>query len=307
MFLKNKKYLFDGGSGQTLMEMGLETTGDLWSAKALIDKNLHHMVLKMHKEFINSGSELIVTANFSVRRRLLKRYNLLDSLEAGIRSAGQIALKAKLESNKKVIVAGSLPNQGNTYSPIQFETEETMFQYFNEVAKILNDYVDIFYLDVLSSIKEIKIALEASKEFNKQILVGAHLRFDGKLPSGESLNDLFKITNQYNCCGIISACVSPEIVELSIPILSKQKLPFGYKMNLFKNLPTSNKKSFNTDGFEGEREYEDPVELLGTRNEEYGIEKYTNFVLNSLDKGVTLIGGCCEIKPRHIEALKTLF
>ena len=307
MFLKNKKYLFDGGSGQTLMEMGLETTGDLWSAKALIDKNLHHMVLKMHKEFINSGSELIVTANFSVRRRLLKRYNLLDSLEAGIRSAGQIALKAKLESNKKVIVAGSLPNQGNTYSPIQFETEETMFQYFHEVAKILNDYVDIFYLDVLSSIKEIKIALEASKEFNKQILVGAHLRFDGKLPSGESLNDLFKITNKYNCCGIISACVSPEIVELSIPILSKQKLPFGYKMNLFKNLPTSNKKSFNTEGFEGEREYEDPVELLGTRNKEYGIDKYRNFVSNSLDKGVTLIGGCCEIKPRHIEALKTLF
>ena len=307
MFLKNKKYLFDGGSGQTLMEMGLETTGDLWSAKALIDKNLHHMVLKMHKEFINSGSELIVTANFSVRRRLLKRYNLLDSLEAGIRSAGQIALKAKLESNKKVIVAGSLPNQGNTYSPIQFETEETMFQYFHEVAKILNDYVDIFYLDVLSSIKEIQIALEASKEFNKQILVGAHLRFDGKLPSGESLDDLFKITKQYNCCGIISACVSPEIVELSIPILSKQKLPFGYKMNLFKNLPTSNKKSFNTEGFEGEREYEDPVELLGTRNKEYGIDKYTNFVSNSLDKGVTLIGGCCEIKPRHIEALKTLF
>ena len=307
MFLKNKKYLFDGGSGQTLMEMGLETTGDLWSAKALIDKNLHHMVLKMHKDFIRSGSELIVTANFSVRRRLLKRYNLLDSLEIGIRSAGEIALKSKLESNKKIIVAGSLPNQGNTYSPIQFETEETMYKYFHEVAKILNNYVDIFYLDVLSSIKEIKIALEASKEFNKQILVGAHLRFDGKLPSGESLNDLFKITNQYNCCGIISACVSPEIVELSIPILSKQKLPFGYKMNLFKNLPTSNKKSFNTEGFEGEREYEDPVELLGTRNEEYGIDKYKNFVSNSLDKGVTLIGGCCEIKPRHIEALKTLF
>ena len=307
MFLKNKKYLFDGGSGQTLMEMGLETTGDLWSAKALIDKNLHHLVLKMHKDFIDAGSELIVTANFSVRRRLLKRYNLLESLEFGIRSAGEIAVKAKLESNKKIIVAGSLPNQSNTYSPVQFETEETMFKYFHEVAIILNDYVDIFYLDVLSSIKEIRIALEASKDFNKKILVGAHLRYDGRLPSGESLEDLFKVVNQYNCCGIIAACVSPEIVELSMPTFNKQMLPFGYKMNLFKNLPTSDKKTFNTEGFEGEREYEDPVELLGTRNEEYGIDKYKNFVSNSLDKGVTLIGGCCEIKPRHIEALKTLF
>ena len=150
MFLNNTKDLFDGGSGQTLMEMGLDTNGDLWSAKALIDKNLHHMVLQMHKDFINAGSELIVTANFSVRRRLLKRYNLLDSLEFGIKSAGEIAQKAKLESNKKTIVAGSLPNQSNTYSPMQFETEETMFKYFFEVAKILNDYVDIFYLDVLS-------------------------------------------------------------------------------------------------------------------------------------------------------------
>ena len=307
MFLNNKKYLFDGGSGQTLMEMGLDTNGDLWSAKALIDKNLHYMVLQMHKDFINAGSEVIVTANFSVRRRLLKRYNLLDSLEFGIRSAGEIAQKAKLESNKKTIVAGSLPNQSNTYSPMQFETEETMFKYFFEVAKILDDYVDIFYLDVLSSIKEIQIALEASKVFNKQILVGAHLRFDGKLPSGEALEDLFKIINQYNCCGIISACVSPEIVKLSIPILKKQELPFGYKMNLFKRLPTSDLKTFNIEGFEGQAEYEDPIELLGTRDQEYGVKEYKNFVSNSINEGATLIGGCCEVKPRHIEALSSLF
>ena len=50
MFKKNKKYILDGGSGQTLMEMGLRTTGDLWSAKALIDANLHSLVLKMHKQ-----------------------------------------------------------------------------------------------------------------------------------------------------------------------------------------------------------------------------------------------------------------
>ena len=31
------------------------------------------------------------------------------------------------------------------------------------------------------------------------------------------------------------------------------------------------------------------------------------FVLKSLNKGVTLVGGCCEVKPRHIEAIKNLF
>ena len=52
-------------------------------------------------------------------------------------------------------------------------------------------------------------------------------------------------------------------------------------MNLFKNLPTSDIKTFNTEGFEGEADYEDPVELLGTRNEEYGIDKYTNFLIKT--------------------------
>tara|TARA_B100000700_G_C15059424_1_gene864742 strand:+ start:2462 stop:3385 length:924 start_codon:yes stop_codon:yes gene_type:complete len=306
MFKKNKKYILDGGSGQTLMEMGLRTTGDLWSAQALIDKNLHYMVLNMHKDFINSGSELIVTANFSVRRRLLERYNLLDSLKVATQSAGEIASRARKESNKKVIIAGSLPNQGNTYSPIQFETEETIYKYFFEIANILNNYVDIFYLDVLSSIKEIKLALEATKKFKKQVLVGVHLRYDANLPSGETLNQLFENIKDYNCCGIISACVSPEIVELSLPILDKQNLPFGYKMNLFKNLPTNNENTFNEEGFEGDREYEDPIELLGTRNNEYLGNKYKNFVISTLGKGASLIGGCCEIKPRHITLLKSI-
>ena len=61
MFLKNNKYLFDGGSGQTLMEMGLETTGDLWSAQALLNENNHSMVVEMHKNFINAGSQLILS------------------------------------------------------------------------------------------------------------------------------------------------------------------------------------------------------------------------------------------------------
>ena len=56
----------------------------------------------------------------------------------------------KNESEKKVIIAGSLPNQGNTYSPIHFETDETMFNYFHEIAK--NFYLLLkrsFFLEML--------------------------------------------------------------------------------------------------------------------------------------------------------------
>ena len=68
-FSKNKNYILDGGSGQTLLEKGLVPKGTLWSATALIDENLHNLVLDMHKDFINAGSDLIVTSNFSVRKK----------------------------------------------------------------------------------------------------------------------------------------------------------------------------------------------------------------------------------------------
>ena len=69
MFKKNKKYILDGGGGQTLLEMGLRPEGALWSATALINKNLNSLVVNMHTDFINAGSELIVTTNFSVRKK----------------------------------------------------------------------------------------------------------------------------------------------------------------------------------------------------------------------------------------------
>ena len=58
---------------------------------------------------------------------------------------------------------------------------------------------------------------------------------------------------------------------------------------------------------EGQAEYLNPIELLGTRKEEYTIDKYKNFVSSTFKSGASLIGGCCEVKPRHIEAIKDLF
>ena len=39
-FLQNKTYIFDGGTGQTLLAKGLKPVGTLWSATALLTKNI---------------------------------------------------------------------------------------------------------------------------------------------------------------------------------------------------------------------------------------------------------------------------
>ena len=111
MIEKKKKYILDGGSGQTLLEMGLKPEGRLWSATALINKNLHKMIIDMHLDFINAGSDLIVTSNFSVRKRRFLEYNKLEFFEQATNDSAILANKAKDISRKNVLIAGSLPTQ----------------------------------------------------------------------------------------------------------------------------------------------------------------------------------------------------
>ena len=100
----------------------------------------------------------------------------------------EIAQKAK-ESYPNVLVAGGLPPQNLTYEADN-STDDEMRENFNSQAKLLNPYIDFFYFDVLSSIREFKIAIESIKEFNKPYLIGAHISEGTNLPSGEKISEI---------------------------------------------------------------------------------------------------------------------
>ena len=297
MFLKNKKYILDGGMGQTLLAKGLKPEGTLWSATALINESYHELVVDTHLDFIKAGAELIVTNNFAVRKMRFIENNSLEYLEQAIRTAGKLAKSARDLSNKLILVAGSLPTQGNTYQSEIIENDQEIHQNFNDTAKILEPYVDLYYLDVLCSVKEIKIALEAIKKFNKPILVGLHFRKTGLLPSNESVSDVNKVIKNFNCCGLIAACVSPEIVELVLLDFQKQNLPFGFKVNAFENIP----EDFVIDPVSSPQ----PTSVLGVRKN-FNPNAFKDFVSKTIKQGASLLGGCCEIKPQHIESLKSI-
>jgi len=105
---------------------------------------------------------------------------------------------------------------------------------FHEQAIILNPYIDFFYFDVLSSIKEFRLGIEAIKEFNKPYFIGIHISKGTKLPSGETITDLINSINTDKILGIMLSCVSPENYLLNINELKKTGFPFGFKINGFK-------------------------------------------------------------------------
>ena len=217
-----------------------------------------------------------------------------DKFDFANKKAGQLALKAKDISKKNILIGGSIPTRGITYQPNQDYDESTVFNEFNQTATQLNPYLNFFYLDVLASVAEIKTALNAIKEFNKPCLLGLHFKKDFLLPSDESFDLLIETIKEFNCEGIMTSCVSPEIYQGVLPNFKNQKLPFGFAVNAFIDVPE--KIELN------EQFSLQPNDFLGLR-EDLTPQIFSNFAKKAFEDGAKFLKGCCNIMPSHIKKL----
>ena len=298
-FLKTR--ILDGGMGQTLLANGLKPKGSLWSATALIEKKYHQLVVDAHLEFIKSGADVIVTNNFSTRRVRMIQNKVEKHFNYATKKAGELALKAKEISKKNILIAGSLPGQNDTYV-LDRRDKKIIEKGFYDQAVLLKPFVDFYYLDVLCGTKECEIALDVVKQMNLPVLVGIHVKKDGKLPSGETISQLFKKCRNKNWLGLILACVSPEIIENSVKEVKKLNIPYGYKANLWKVEEPVPVHKFASPG---DKVGANPIESMGTRDD-YTDTRFLEFSKRMLNEGATILGGCCETKPSHIKKISTL-
>jgi len=296
-----KVRILDGGMGQELLHKGLKPKGTLWSAHALIDESCHQMVIDAHLDFINAGAQVIVTSTFTARRNRLIQNDCEKYFEKINIKAVELAQKARDIAKKNVLIAGSLPNQKQTYSADLGKNLDSIKKNFYDQAKILNNGIDFYYLDVMSSELECKIALKAIESFNLPVLVGVHLRDNGQLPSGEKILDLVKKYKNNNWLGIIMACISPTAYEAVLKDLKKLDTPYGFKLNAFKKIPVgytvASKDAWGNAG--------NPNTVLGT-NTDLNETKFYEYVKKFKENGATILGGCCEIRPSHIKEISKL-
>ena len=297
-FFKQTRIL-DGGMGQELLARGLKPDGTLWSAKALLEEKYHSLIENIHEDFVKAGADVIVTNTFTTRRVRLRENNIEDKFETLNKIAGEISKRVK-KKYPKILVAGGLPPQNITYSEDKRDESEILNN-FKDQARILNPFVDFFYFDVLSSIREISIAIDSIKEFNKPFLIGAHISEGTSLPSGEKLFDITKKVENKNLLGLILACVSPENFNNNIDEIKKTKYPFGFKLNAFE---TTKIIDGYTEEFKKSKSG-NPNEFLGQRKD-LTPKKMAEFAKKFKIAGATILGGCCETRPTHIKEIAKL-
>jgi len=296
-----KTRILDGGMGQELLHKGLKPKGTLWSAHALIDEDCHQLVIDTHLEFINAGAEAIVTATFTARKLRLIQNDCEKYFEKINIKAVELAQKARDISKKDILIAGGLPNQKQTYSANLGEDLGLIEENFHDQAKLLKNGIDFFYLDVMSSGLECEIALKTIESFNLPVLVGIHLKDKGLLPSGEKIIDVVKKYKNKNWLGVIMACISPKAYEAVLKDLKQLNMPYGFKLNAFKNIPegytVASKDQWGNAG--------NPTTVLGV-NTDLNESKFYECSKKFMENGATILGGCCEIRPSHIKKISKL-
>ena len=293
-FFKQTRIL-DGGMGQELLARGMKPNGTLWSANAILDENYHQLLEDTHRDFVKAGAEVIVTTTFTTRRKRLRENNIEDKFEYLNIKAGEIASNVKKEF-PNILIAGGLPPQELTYEADE-RNENEITKTFNEQAKLINKYVDFFYFDVWSSIKEFKCGIEAIKEFKKPYLIGIHISEGTNLPSGEKISDIKNIIND-KLLGVMLSCVSPENYEKNMKEIKDLNVPFGFKLNGF--MTTKPKNGYTSSFFKNSGG--NPNEFLGHRHD-LTPKKIGEIVKKFKENGATILGGCCETRPSHIKAM----
>lgn len=289
--MNRKITLIDGGMGQELIHRSKIKPDYLWSARVL----LYHygLVVDLHKDFINSGAEAITLNSYTITPDRLKKFNLEDSFkplqESAIKAAKEAINSFSKEAN--ISLLGSLPPLIMSYKTELGKNKNEAKDIYKRIVEIQQQHVDIFICETVSSIEEAEVVTEAALCSEKKVWLSFCVKEeDGtRLRSGESLEDALNQFKNTDINSFLVNCAPPEAIHQSISIMKKLNKPFGGLPNGFKSVNLLND--------------ENDVSVLEKRDD-FNIDKFVKDTLRFIENNASIVGGCCEVSPKYIKALK---
>ena len=288
-----KIILLDGGMGQELMKRSKSAPHPLWSAQVL--RKEPELVKNLHIDFIEAGSRVISLNSYTATPERLDRdgaKGMFDELqEKAIEVANQARDYCKIADVK---IAGCLPPLYGSYKPESAPPLEECIERYQVISNKQAPYVDLFICETMSSIKEAEASITAARSHNIETWCSLTVADQGvsRLRSDEPLNKAIKHLNKFNHQANLLNCSIPESITLALNYLKSEKRLFGAYANGFTSIK--------------ELEIGGTVDVLKSR-QDLGPEAYLKHIMGWIESGANIVGGCCEISPRHINYIyKTL-
>jgi methionine synthase I (cobalamin-dependent) len=145
----------DGAMGTTLFALGLEGGG----CPELLNVEQADLVEKVHRGFIDAGSDIILTNTFGGNRLRLALHGLESRVGELNAAAVAAARHAADQAGRPVAIAGSVGPTGELFAPLGTLSHEEGVEVFAEQCQALAEAgADVLWIETMSSYEELEAA-----------------------------------------------------------------------------------------------------------------------------------------------------
>ena len=283
--------LLDGGLGQEIYRKAGKPAHPLWSTKVMMETP--HLVKEAHQEFIQAGARVITTNSYTATPTRLERDGQAEWFEDLQQKAFAIADEARQELGypaEQVQIAGCLSPLVGSYTADE-RTFSELKQEYQQIVAAQAPRVDLFLIETISVIREAQAAVEAAQDSSLPVLLSFTLSDEeaGKLRSGEPVADAVTALAGYNLSGLLFNCSYPESITEGLKQLAGLAIPYGGYANGFTSVEPL-KPGGTVDALSARKDLDE--------------QHYATEVMNWVEGGASIVGGCCEVGPSYIAKLR---
>ena len=270
--------LFDGGMGTMLQKFGLETG----SCPDYYNISHPEVVQKIHRAYMEAGSQYITTNTFGSSPLKLADYDLQDQVE---KIASAAVANVRKACGDKVKVAGDMGPTGKFIRPIGDLSFDEACENYYRLAKALADAgADCLIIETIIDIQEMKAALLAAKSASSlPVICQMSYGEDGRTIPG---TDPITAT-------ILLDAMGADVIGANCSVGPDKLLDAAKQMVSVTNKPVIIQPNAGM-----------PVLENGETHFPLDAESFASYAPAYAETGISFMGGCCGTTPDHIRALK---
>ncbi len=270
----SRPLILDGAMGSLLQQSGVPSAKKVWMTLANTD--YPEEVLKIHKDYISAGADIITTNTFRTNPVALS--DLSDKKQTELINAA-VKLAKEARSDLPVLIAGSNAPAEDCYQKVRTTSNKQLeLNHHKHIDLLIDSDVDFILNETQSHFDEIRIICEYCSKNSIPFVMSIYFDENLSLLSGENLYHIIRFISEHDPLAIGINCISPAQYN----VIEKQ---FGLNWGFYLNCGSGNP--------------EDTIIQCG-----FSPKDYLDVVKSSLKYMPSFIGACCGSNPDHIRKIK---
>lgn len=274
--------LGDGAMGTLLHQRGAE----LDACFDAISLNNPDILESVHRDYIDSGADMIETNTFGANRYKLAEYGLSQHVREINMTSVEVAKRAVEKSGRDVYIIGSIGPLGQRLLPYGRIKPQEVTEAFTEQISALRDAgVDVLAFETFTDHVEMLTALETAREVAPDLPVICMMTF---------------AQDDRTMLGFTPARVAHELYTAGADVIgvncSTGPLQIAKVLHaMHEAVPQAHIAAMPNAGF--------PEAVRGRAMYPATADYFGDYALTFKAIGASIIAGCCGTTPRHISAM----